>query len=250
MFGVSHPPIIFAHRGARLHAPENTLAAFELARAEGADGIELDAKLTADGEIVVFHDATLERTTNGSGAVAARTLAELRELDAGGWFSAEYRGQKIPLLEEVFDALGDKLLINVELKNYATPGDYLVETVCALVARCGLDKRVVFSSFLGHNLKKAGRILPSVPRALLALPGWKGAWARSFGFAFGDYASLNSSIRDVDVPQVKRVHRLSRSIMVWTVNQPDDMLRLQRWGVDGILTDDPGLAAQVLGRSV
>ncbi len=243
-------PVVFAHRGAAAEAPENTLASFERALARGADAIELDAKLTADGQIVVFHDRTLERTTDGTGRLAQKTLAELRALDAGSRFSPQFRGEKIPLLEEVFDAVGTKLLINVELTNYATPADDLVARVCALVLKCGLQERVIFSSFLPTNLSRARALLPGVPRALLAFRGWKGAWARSFGFSFGDYAALHPFFTDVDAREVQRVHRLKRRIHVWTVSEAQDMLRLKNWGVDGIFTKDPALALRVLGRAV
>ncbi|HEX8992921.1 MAG TPA: glycerophosphodiester phosphodiesterase family protein [Anaerolineales bacterium] len=242
-------PVVLAHRGDRAHAPENTLPSFELAFSHGADAIELDAKLTADGHIVVFHDATLERTTNGKGRVARKALTELRVLDAGSYFSEGFRGERIPLLEEVFDALGKKLIINVELKNYDTPGDDLVERVCDLVVKCGLQERVIFSSFLARNLNKARRLLPGVPRGLLAARHLAGAWARSFGFSFGDYALLNPCIDDVDSHAVQRVHRLRRRMFVWTVNKAEDIKRLNGWGVDGIFTDDPALAIQALGRS-
>ncbi len=241
-------PVVFAHRGASAHAPENTLASFELALAQGSDAIELDAKLTADGHIVVFHDATLERTTDGTGRLAHRKLAELRALDAGSFFSTKYRGEKIPLLEEVFEAVGHKLLINVELTNYTTPRDRLVEKVCELVKRCGLEAHVLFSSFLSSNLNKARQLLPQVPRGLLAAEHWIGAWARSFGFSFGDYAALHPYVTDVDLREVQRVHRLKRRIHVWTVNKPEIMANLQAWDADGIFTDDPALALQVLGR--
>ncbi|RME88298.1 MAG: glycerophosphodiester phosphodiesterase [Anaerolineae bacterium] len=232
-------PLIIAHRGASAHAPENTLAAFELAAQQGADAIELDAKLSADGEVVVIHDASVDRTTDGHGRVKDLPLAALRELDAGD-------GQRIPTLDEVFAAVGHRLYINVELTNYTTPRDALTEKVTALVARHGLQQRVWLSSFYAANLKKAARLLPEVPRALLALPGLPGWWARSFGFAFGDYAALHPHLRDVTPQQVQRVHRLRRRIHVWTVNEPDAMRRLHRWGVDGIFTDDPRLARETL----
>ena len=243
-------PIVFAHRGARTEAPENTLAAFELAIAQGADAIELDARLTADGHIVVLHDANLDRTTNGKGRVAQKTLAELQAVDAGSPFSEKYRGEKIPLLEEVFDAIGKKTFINVELKNYTTPTDDLVERVCDLVVRCGLQDRIIFSSFLALNLKKARRFLPGVPRGLLAAEHLAGAWARSFGFYFGDYIALHPCVTDVDSHAVQRVHRLNRRIHVWTVNKREDMVNLKNWGADAIITDEPLVALQVLGRSV
>ncbi|MBI2758059.1 MAG: glycerophosphodiester phosphodiesterase [Chloroflexi bacterium] len=241
-------PIIFAHRGASAYAPENTLPSFELAVAQGADAIELDAKLSFDGQVVVFHDATLERTTNGSGRLSQKTFSDLRSLDAGSFFSDQFRGVKIPALEEVFETVGKKIFINIELTNYAAPHDALVEKVCALVKKHGLEKNVVFSSFFASNLKKAEHLLPGVPRGLLALEGWMGAWARSFGFAFGEYAALHPYLTDVNAQQVGRVHRLKRRVHVWTVNKPEEIACLKAWGVDGIFTDDPQLALRTIGR--
>ncbi len=241
-------PVIFARRGASAHAPENTIASFALALEQKADAVELDVKLTADGEIVVFHDPTVDRTTNGTGRLSQKTLAELRSLDAGSFFAEKYRGEKIPLLSEVFEAVGGKMFINIELTNYATPRDRLVEKVCELVKKHGLQNSIIFSSFLASNLKKAEKLLPDVPRGLLALDGWMGAWARSFGFDFGNYAALHPYVTDVNAAQVQRVHKLKRRIHVWTVNAEKDMTQLQTWGVDGIFTDDPQLARKVFGR--
>ena len=240
-------PTIFAHRGASAHAPENTLAAFELALAQGADGIELDAKLSGDGHVVVIHDATVDRTTDRQGRVKDISLAELRSLDAGGFFAEQYRGEKVPTLEEVFEALGKRMFVNVELTNYNTPGDHLVESVCMLVKKCGLQKQVLFSSFFASNLSKARGLLPEVPRGLLAFNGLLGVWARSFGFAFGRYQALHPNLKDVTPQQVQRVHRLKRRVHVWTVNTAEDMRRLFNWDVDGIFTDDPQSAVQVRG---
>jgi len=242
-------PTIFAHRGASAHAPENTLAAFELALAQGAEGIELDAKLSADGHVVVIHDATVDRTTDGHGRVKDMSLADLRSLGAGLFFAEKYRGEKVPTLEEVFEALGKRMFINVELTNYNTPGDHLVESVCMLVKKFELQKRVLFSSFFASNLSKARGLLPEVPRGLLAFNGLLGAWARSFGFAFGRYQALHPNLKDVTPQQVQRVHRLERRVHVWTVNATEDMRRLFDWGVDAIFTDDPQLAVQVRGES-
>jgi len=242
-------PVIFAHRGASAHAPENTLAAFELAVTQQADAIELDAKLSADGRVVVIHDPTVDRTTGSHGRVKDLSLAELRGLDAGSFFSEAFRGEKIPLLEEVFETLGKRIFINVELTNYNTPRDALVESVCMLVKKFGLQKDVMFSSFFASNLSRARAYLPDVPRGLLALNGWPGAWARSFGFAFGRYHALHPYLKDVTAEQVQRVHRLKRRVHVWTVNTAEDMRRLFDWGVDAIFTDDPQLALRVRAES-
>ena len=230
-------PIVFAHRGASAHAPENTLAAFELAVEQGADGIELDVKLSADGQVVVIHDATVERTTGARGRVKDMTLDELRSLDAGSFFSDKFKGEKIPTLAEVFEAVGRRTFVNVELTNYNTRRDHLVESVCILVKKFGMQKRVLFSSFLPSNLSNARRYLPEVPTGLLALNGLLGAWARSFGFAFGKHDALHPHLRDA----TQRVH-------VWTVNDAADMRRLFKWGVDAIFTDDPQLAVGVRGE--
>lgn len=242
-------PIVFAHRGASAHAPENTLAAFELALAQRADAVELDVKLSADGRVVVIHDATVDRTTGSTGRVKDLSLAKLRSLDAGSFFSEKYRGERIPTLEEVFESVGKHIFINVELTNYNTPRDQLVETVCMLVKKSGLQKQVMFSSFFASNLSKARAYLPDVPRGLLAFGGLLGAWARSFGFAFGRYQALHPYLKDVTPQQVRRVHRLQRRIHVWTVNAAEDMRRLFHWGVDAIFTDDPQLAVQVRGEA-
>jgi glycerophosphoryl diester phosphodiesterase len=241
-------PFIFAHRGASAHAPENTLSAFQLALTQNADGIELDVKLSSDGHVVVIHDPTLDRTTGTKGRVKDMSLADLRALDAGSFFSETFKGEKIPTLEEVFETMGKRLFINVELTNYTTPRDQLVETVCMLVKKFNLQKHVMFSSFFAGNLSKAGSYLPEVPRGLLALNGIAGAWARSFGYYFGKYQALHPYLSDVTPEQVGRVHRLKGRIHVWTVNKADDMRKLFRWGVDAIFTDDPHLAVQIRGE--
>jgi glycerophosphoryl diester phosphodiesterase len=238
-------PIIFAHRGDAAHAPENTLAAFKMAQAKGAGAIELDAKLSADGQVFVFHDKTLERTTNGTGRLSDKTAEELRALDAGGHISAHFRGEKIPFLSEVLECFKGQLLIDIEFKTDGRPFDCLVRSVCALVVQYAAEGSVLFSSFEARSLELAASLLPQVPRALIARPLWAGAWARSFGFSFGDYAALHPYILDGGPHQVRRVHRLKRRIHVWGVNDRQQMRQLFDWGVDGIFTRDPLLALEV-----
>ena len=140
-------PKVWGHRGASGVAPENTLPAFDLARRMGADGVELDVQLSADGRLVVIHDETLDRTTTGSGPVAARTLDELRTLDAGRGL-AGYAGARIPTLDEVFELFaGTPVVVNVELKNSVVAYPGLEEKVLALVAAAGMADRVLLSTF-------------------------------------------------------------------------------------------------------
>jgi len=236
-------PTFFAHRGASAYAPENTLAAFELAAKQGAPAIEFDVKLSSDRQVFIIHDQTLERTTNGSGSVTSKPLAALRELDAGSWFSADYRGEKIPTLDEVFETVGKKLLINVELTNYATPFDGLVYEVAALVKKHGLQERIIFSSFFFTNLVIARRLLPDVPRGQLILEGAAGWWQR----AAAGWMSLDAEhpyLSDVTAGMVKKLHAQGRRVHVWTVNASEDMHRLRTLGVDGIFTDDPLVAQE------
>jgi glycerophosphoryl diester phosphodiesterase len=234
-------PVFFAHRGASAHAPENTLAAFELAVEQGAPAIELDVKLTNDRQLIIIHDTTLNRTTNGAGPVAKHSLAALRELDAGAWFSASFRAEKIPLLSEVFEAVGKKVFINIELTNYSTPFDGLVTEVAAVVKKHGLEERVIFSSFNFTNLVMAKRLLPKVPCGQLMPEGSSGWWQR-LAAGFMTLEAEHPYVTDVTEQSVQAIHGKGRRVHVWTVNDPADMRRLRSQAVDGIFSDDPLLA--------
>ncbi len=241
-------PILLAHRGDLAHAPENTLPSFQQAIQKGADGVELDAKLTSDGHVVVIHDTTVDRTSDGKGKVASLTLDAIRKLDAGSWFNEKFKGTQIPLLEEVFETVGKDKLINIELTNYSTPRDGLVDKVCELIKRHGNYQQIIFSSFFASNLKRCEQLLPEIPRGLLAMPGIVGIWTRSFGFMFGEYQALHPHISSVSREQIQRVHRLKRRVHVWTANLPEEVSKLKEMGVDGIFTDDPAMAYKALGR--
>lgn len=246
MFDNLPRPAIFAHRGASAYAPENTLAAFELALHQGADAIELDAKLTADGQVVVIHDTSVDRTTAHKGMVKYLTLAELRHLDAGSHFDVAFQGESIPTLEEVFRAVGQLTYINIELTNYNAPLDDLPEKVATLVKRYKLTRRVMFSSFNPIALLRIHRILPDIPIGLLAAKGWPGAWARSWIGHSIPYQSLHPELSDVTEELIEATHQRQSRMFVYTVNQAEDMQRLFALGVDGIFTDDPVLARQSL----
>jgi glycerophosphoryl diester phosphodiesterase len=239
-------PMIFAHRGACAYAPENTLAAFELAIRQEADAIELDTKLSADGQPVVIHDQTVDRTTSQHGKVSTFTAAQLHQLDAGSYFDIAFRGEPIPSLEDVFAAVGQRIYINVELTNYASPTDDLPEKVAELVKRHNLAQRVLFSSFNPLALIRVHRRLLDTPVGLLAFPTWKGGLARGWlGRKIG-YQSLHPYFSDVTAQLVSQVHQCGCKLFVWTVNRAEEMQRLFQLGADGIFTDDPVLAKQTL----
>lgn len=239
-------PLIIAHRGDSANAPENTLAAFRLAYKNDANGIELDVMLSADQQLVVIHDDTLDRTTNGHGQVGNMPLAALRGLDAGSWFKPEFKGEPIPLLDEVFAELGGKFLINVELKNYKTPKDKLPELVVALVKKHGLSNLVLLSSFNARNLPRAKSLAPEIRTGLLTLPGLLGLPMRGLlGRRFGA-DDLHPYYRDVSEKMVQSRHKLGQKVNVWTVNAPDDLRRMHALGVDMIICNDPAHAREIL----
>jgi len=240
-------PTVFAHRGASAYAPENTLAAFSLALRQEADGIELDAKLTKDGHVVVIHDPTVYRTTGAQGWVKDMTLAELRALDAGSHFDVAFKGEQIPTLDEVLSAVGRLAFVNIELTNYVSPFDELPEKAARIVKKHNLADRVMFSSFNPVALRRAKRMLPNVPTGMLAFPGRKGGWQRARLLEnLLHYDALHPEAGDVTPALVERFHTRGKRVHVWTVNTASEMRRLFRLGVDGIFTDDPVLAREVL----
>ena len=245
MFSQLSKATVFAHRGASAYAPENTLAAFELAIRQRADAIELDAKLTADRQVVVIHDQTVDRTTEGSGEVGKMASATLRELDAGSFFDETYQGEKIPLLSEVFEVVGKRIFINIELTNYASLTDTLPEAVADLVQGYNLEESVMFSSFNPIALWRIKRSLPAVPVGLLAQPGKSGMWARSWLGGLVPHEALHPEKGDATSSLIHKNHHNGKRVYVYTVNQPTEMQHLFQIGVDGIFTDDPLIALQV-----
>jgi glycerophosphoryl diester phosphodiesterase len=171
-------PLNFAHRGASRQAPANTLAPFLLAAELGAEGIELDAQLSKDGEVVVIHDFTLEATTNGKGPVRSMTLAELRELDAGSRFDPTFAGQRIPTLQEVADTVGRRLLLNVELKMTGMRDEGLAEEALRIIEDNHLIARTVVSSFNPFALRGVRQLNPHIFAGLLYAPD-QPIWLRS-----------------------------------------------------------------------
>lgn len=243
-------PTIFAHRGSSAYAPENTLSAFELAIQHQADAVELDVKLSQDNIPVVIHDPTVDRTTNGSGFVRRMTLEELRKLDAGEYFNASFRGERIPTLEEVLTTIGRRIFINIELTNYASPNDNLPEIVAELIQKHNLSESILISSFNPLALWRISRLLPQVPRGLLALRGTAGSWARSWIRHLVPCEAVHPAFQDVTPNFLRRIHRSGQRVHAYTVNLPEDMRRLLKMGVDGIFTDDPVLARKILSEVI
>ena len=239
-------PLIIAHRGASAHAPENTLPAFQTAYDQGADGIELDVMLSKDNRLIVIHDSTLERTTNGKGNVLNHTYSELLSLDTGAWRNETFQNTKLPLLDEIYEQFGGKFLINVELKNYHNPNDKLPDIALALTQKFDLLNHVIFSSFNARNIVRLKKLDSHAKTGLLCLPGFAGSLFRSpFGRLFA-YDALHPYYSDVSENSVKRAHKNKNQVNVWTVNKTEDLIRMRSIGVDAIITDDPKHAKSVL----
>lgn len=235
------PTAVIAHRGASAHAPENTLPAFTLALEGGADGIEFDVQLSKDGEVVVIHDHDLARTTDGRGRVRAAALADLKKLDAGGWFGPQFQGARIPTLSEALETIGRRALINIELKNLASPFDELPQKTAQIVSRLGFQENVIVSSFNPLALAAFRGALPEVPTGLLTMPGRPGALTRLLAGPFTPYDNLHPHFASVSAEMVAGLRRKGGGVFTWTVNQPEDLKSMFALGVSGVITDEPAL---------
>jgi glycerophosphoryl diester phosphodiesterase len=242
-------PLVFAHRGASRVAPENTLPAFEAAIRSGADGVELDVQYSSDGHLVVIHDLTLEKLTNGIGRVTAQPIATLRALDAGSHFGAEFAGTRIPLLDEVLDLLRGKLLVNVELKVPDTGSADLGADVVTTVRAHGMADQVVISSFNPFALRKAKVADPGIECALLLardLPGWM-RWGLTRRYSRAD--GIHPETVMVDTAYVAWASKQRLPLRVWTVDDDAEMRRMLALGVDAMITDVPDRLIEIMRSS-
>jgi glycerophosphoryl diester phosphodiesterase len=228
-----------AHRGASSAAPPNTLAAFQKAIELGADGVEFDVHLSADGVPVLIHDFTVDATTNGSGQVADLTLTQLKQLDAGATFDPSFAGERIPTLEEVLEPLGSRLLLNVELKTTTLRDDGLEQAVIGQVERHGVSDAVLLSSFNPFSLRRAKRIAPHIPVGLLYAPGLPLPLRRAWLAFLAPHEARHPEHTMVDASYMAWARRRGYRVNTWTVDGPDEMRRLIGLGVDGIITNVP-----------
>ncbi|HET7375591.1 MAG TPA: glycerophosphodiester phosphodiesterase family protein [Anaerolineae bacterium] len=243
-------PLVLAHRGASLHAPENTLTAFMLAADQGADGIELDAKLTRDGSVVVMHDATVDRTTNGHGRVSDFTLREIKTLDAGSKFGSQFAQERVPLLEEVFAAVANRLIINIELTNYASRRDGLERKVVDLIQLHALLNRVMVSSFNPFALRTAKLIEPQLTCGLLYEPIMPIYLSRAWLAPLIPHLEAHHPhFSQAQGRFVSKLHSRGMQVNVWTVNDAEAIRSMVAAAVDGIMGDDPILIRSNLSNN-
>jgi len=255
LFGPGSPIRVIGHRGAAAFAPENTLPSFAHALEVGADAVELDLHMSTDGELMVIHDATLDRTTDGSGPVEGRTREELQRFDAGHGFTPDrgathpFRGQglRIPTLSEVLEAVGD-LPVVAEIKSLQAGramGRWLRKT--------SKRERILVGGFNREEVDPAGRearwrcaYQDELRSFVLAGKiGLEGLFAPKVVDA-AMVPEKRGPIRIVSRRWVGQAHAHDIGVFVWTVNHPDDMRRLFDWGVDGLVSDAPGRVRRVL----
>ncbi|PTQ52731.1 MAG: Glycerophosphoryl diester phosphodiesterase [Brockia lithotrophica] len=230
--------LLYAHRGASQDAPENTLSAFREALRQGADGIEFDVQLTRDGVPVVFHDATLERTTQAKGFVYEWEWEDLTRLDAGSWFSADFRDERIPSLEEVLRWVRmTGLRLNVELKNESGRFDRLsLGKIVDLLRKYDLVERTVVSSFDHALLAVLAREFPELRRGALCFARLyrPEVYAEALG------ADLHPFFLGVTSDLVSALHARGRAVRPFPVNDGSLARSFAAMGVDAVITDRPG----------
>jgi glycerophosphoryl diester phosphodiesterase len=229
-------PLIIAHRGASGEAPENTLAAFALALKQGSEAIELDVHLSADRRVIVCHDNTVDRTTNGSGAIESLTVEELKQFDAGSWFEGKYAGEKLPLLEEVLELVPPEIEINVEIKGCDSAG--ICETLAELLRKRGRIDSVFVSSFHFPMLLDIKRLEPSIRTGLLFSKKTHGHLIAADQCGIPIY-SLHPHHSWISKDYVEEASRHNLSVYPWTVNEEGKIREMIEAGVSGIITNYP-----------
>jgi glycerophosphoryl diester phosphodiesterase len=247
-------PQVFAHRGGCALGPENTIAAFDLGMAAGADGLELDVHLSADGVVVVHHDATLERTTNGRGAIAVRIADELDRLDAGYWFERQgeypFRGCGIgvPRLRDVLTRYrGVPTIIEIKV-----PTARMGEAVAEEIRRADASDYVCVAGYGLASARAARAALPSVAASahkaevrLALYRSWLRCPVRRAPYQTYQVPECAEGVRIVSPRFIRHAHDADLKVQVWTVDEEADMRRLLAWGVDGLISNRPDAAVRV-----
>jgi glycerophosphoryl diester phosphodiesterase len=240
-------PKVIGHRGAAAYAPENTLEGIATAADLGVEWVEFDVKLTKDSVPILFHDETLDRTTNGSGNVADMTYEEIRQFEAGSWFSDGFSGIKIPTLEEAVDVLlKHNLGLNLEIKPCPGREKETAEATLDVLSQIWDDhERLLISSFQHVSLETARDMAPDWARGLLLGgdeidPNWKDL------ADYLDVTTINLGSRLITRDLCDDIMDMEMPILAYTINQPDEARKLQQWGVDCMFSDNPDVILENL----
>lgn len=238
---------VWAHRGASAYAPENTIAAFRMAMDMGADGLELDVHLSSDGKLMVIHDETVDRTSNGSGRVVDMTCQELKKLDFSNGMK-EFEGARIPTLQEVFGLIKNSpLTVNIEVKCDVVLYPGIWDKLIRLEREMGMQGRVLYSSFNHYVLQKIRELDPDAEIGLLYGNAMVDPWV------YANYLKANAIhphyFAALQCPGLMEGCEANGvKVNTWTVNKPEDVLALSHKGVNAVITNHPDMALKVLGR--
>jgi glycerophosphoryl diester phosphodiesterase len=236
------PVMRVGHRGARGHAPENTMVSFARGAEMGVDAVETDVQLSRDGEVVLIHDHTVDRTTDGHGFVKDMTLAELAGLDAGRWYDARYAGERIPTLAQLLAWAKDRVGVALEIKNGPIYYPGIAEKTIRLVRQHRMERQVILISFDHLVLREAKQIAPEIATGILYVGGLADAVAAARA-ALAD--SLNPHWAYVTPELVRAAHGAGLAVSPWNPNDPATIRLLSDMGVDSVGTDYPELFAQI-----
>ncbi len=232
---------ITAHRGSSRTAPENTIPAIEAAVEEMADSVEIDVQMTADGVVVLGHDASLKRVAGVNRSIASMTFEELEKLDVGSWFSSEYAGTRIPSLSEVLELCSQKISLNIEIK-YVGKNSELPEKTAEMVREYGMENQCVITSTNLSYLKRVKEALPEIRTGYII----SAAYGNFYSSEDVDFISIRSGF--VTSALMQNAHEQGKAVYAWTVNTKSELERLTLLGVDGIITDRPVLAREIVYR--
>ncbi len=237
---LDYRPLVIAHRGSSTEAPENTLSAIDLAYRQGADLVEIDVQLGADGSVLVIHDADLKRVADSATRVGELTAGNLADIDVGGWFADEFTGEPLPTLGQVLEKVPGHGRLLIELKHDHGNGDLERQTLAA-VAAAGLTDRAEYMSLEYQRIQRLAAADPNPPTGFVS------------NISVGDLTDSNAdffavSARAANRDFVRRVHSHGKKVYVWTVNTPREMALFVDRGVDGIITDNPALLREVLAE--
>lgn len=237
--------IIIGHRGSSTLAPENTLAAIQAGLEAGATAIELDVQITKDGHPVCIHNATLPRTTTGVGWVVEHTLAELKELDAGSWFSPDFAGQRIPELGEALAAIPSPIWVNIHLRAHENESDRCERSVCQAISTAKCESRTWVTHHTRHGLHRIRKMMPKLRLCWISRGGESDDEYIDDAYYMG-FRILQPTIHLVTREFVDYAHSMNMWVNVSYARTREDIARLLDMGVDGIFAGNPALVHEVM----
>lgn len=238
---------VWGHRGAKGYYPENTMVSFEGAIKQKADGIELDVHMSKDGYLVVCHDETLNRTTNGKGFIKQYNLYELKKLDAGSYFDKKFKGEKLPLLEEVLDLVkSTDLFLNIEIKAGSIFYPNIEEKVINLINKYNIKDRTIISSFDHFSVVKVKQIDKEIKTGIL----YTEALANPLEYTKTTSAdAIHPNFLTLTKEIVDEARMSGILVNTYTINEEDDIKKISDFGVDAIITDFPDKALSIINNN-